>query len=155
MFKVLLIAFPMDLIKPISYSQIQLLGSNADQTLIELKLLQAEQLLLLAQMFFLQAWLFLMKVNQPLLSTQAGRRQHLIAALSSIPSPNDSATPTLISQKYANPFKGCRVKRHLIFTTSHLHGSPAETKPERTIFTQNFFSKIVTDFRKAEIVLHV
>ena len=35
------------------------------------------------------------------------------------------------------------------------HGLHAESKPDSTIFTQNFFSKIVTDFRKAEIVLHV
>jgi hypothetical protein len=30
----------------------------------------------------------------------------------------------------------CRVKRHLISTTSHEHGSPAETKPDRTICAQ-------------------
>ena len=30
----------------------------------------------------------------------------------------------------------CRVKRHLISTTSHEHGRPAELKPDRTICTQ-------------------
>jgi hypothetical protein len=30
----------------------------------------------------------------------------------------------------------CRVKRHLISTSIHEHGTPAETKPARTIFTQ-------------------
>jgi len=29
-----------------------------------------------------------------------------------------------------------RVKRHLMFTRSHEHGTPAETKPDRTIYTQ-------------------
>ena len=28
----------------------------------------------------------------------------------------------------------CRVTRHLPTTTSHEHGSPAETKPDRTIY---------------------
>jgi len=49
----------------------------------------------------------------------------------------------------------CRVKRHILSTLNHLHGLHAESKPDSTIFTQNFCSKIVTDFRKAEIVLHV
>jgi len=30
----------------------------------------------------------------------------------------------------------CLVKRHLISTSSHEHGRPAETEPDRTIFTQ-------------------
>jgi hypothetical protein len=30
----------------------------------------------------------------------------------------------------------CRVTRHLISTISRQHGSPAETKPDRTIHTQ-------------------
>jgi len=30
----------------------------------------------------------------------------------------------------------CRVKRHLISTTSQVHGIHAETKPDRTIYTQ-------------------
>jgi len=30
----------------------------------------------------------------------------------------------------------CRVKRHLISTSSHEHGQPAETKPDSTMFTQ-------------------
>jgi hypothetical protein len=30
----------------------------------------------------------------------------------------------------------CRVKRHLISTSTHEHGQPAETKPNSTIRTQ-------------------
>jgi len=30
----------------------------------------------------------------------------------------------------------CRLKRHLLSTSTHKHGSPAETKPDRTIRTQ-------------------
>jgi len=31
----------------------------------------------------------------------------------------------------------CRVKRHLISTSTQEHGSPAETKPDRTMFRQS------------------
>ena len=30
----------------------------------------------------------------------------------------------------------CRVKRHLITTSNHEHGRPAETKPDPTIYAQ-------------------
>jgi len=39
-------------------------------------------------------------------------------------------------QAKRHPTTTCRVKRHLKTTTSHEHGSPAETKPDRTIRTQ-------------------
>jgi hypothetical protein len=50
----------------------------------------------------------------------------------------------------------CRVKRHLISTSSQQHGSHAETKPDRTICAQVLdFQKIMQDFRKNGVLKHV
>ena len=35
-----------------------------------------------------------------------------------------------------HPTTNCRVKRHLISTSNHEHGSPAELKPDSTIYAQ-------------------
>ena len=43
-----------------------------------------------------------------------------------------SKIPNFIKKRY--PLTNCRVTRHLPTTTSHEHGSPAETKPDRTIY---------------------
>jgi len=50
----------------------------------------------------------------------------------------------------------CRVKRHLMSTSTHEHGSPAEAEPDRTIYTQRVkksghFSKSQTLFESSEI----
>ena len=36
--------------------------------------------------------------------------------------------------------KNCRVTRHLTTTSNPKHGRPAETKPDRTIFTHDLYS---------------
>ena len=52
--------------------------------------------------------------------------------------------PTKPQTSYLIPNTLCRVKRHFLSTRNHEHGSPAETKPDRTIFTQG--KKWMTSF---------
>jgi hypothetical protein len=50
----------------------------------------------------------------------------------------------------------CRVKRHLMTTKNHKHGSPAEAEPDSTIRAQVLdFQKIMQAFRKNGMLKHV